>query len=298
MTGQTKKLKGIVLVAASALIWSSGGLIVRSIRDADSWTIVFWRSLTAAAFLLALIIWERRGRSWAAIAGMGWPGLVVAASFACASISLVVALRLTSVADVLIIMSAAPMIAAILGRVFLHERVSGLTILTIIATFAGIALIVGKGLASWRAESLLGDAFAFMIAISYSVAIVVTRHNSHVPMTPAVFTGVVIACLVAIPFATPWSISLHDAPLLVSFGAFQLGLGLAAFTAGARLIPAAHTALLGTLEPVLGPLWVWLFVSETPSLAALAGGVLVLASITLHTLAEMWNSNSANRPRP
>jgi drug/metabolite transporter (DMT)-like permease len=217
-------------------------------------------------------------------------------AFACASIALIVALRLTTVADVLIIMSTAPMFAAALAWLFLGERVSHLTLATIAATVIGIAMIVWNGLAAWSPASLLGDAAALAIAIGYAVAIVITRHNSHVAMTPAVLAGVCIAALVALPLAAPWPLAGRDAILIFIFGALQLGLGLAVFAAGARLVPAAQTALLGTIEPILGPLWVWLFVGEAPSTAALAGGTVVLASVTLHTLAESRNSAAETRP--
>lgn len=296
MSERAANLRGTALVAASALIWSSGGLIVRSISAADSWTIVFWRSLTAAAFLLGLLAWQTRGRAWQALAGMGRAGWGVALAFACASIALIVALRLTTVADVLIIMSTAPMFAAAFGWLFLGERVSSLTLMTIAATVVGIVVIVWNGLAAWSPASLLGEAVALLIALGYAVAIVITRHNSHVAMTPATLVGVTIAAVVALPLATPWPVTPHDGALLVTFGALQLGLGLAAFAAGARLIPAAQTALLGTLEPILGPLWVWLFAGEAPGAAALVGGAIVLASVTLHTLAE--SRNTASEPRP
>jgi len=286
MSDTNKRLQGIAFVTASALIWSFGGVLIRAIESADVWTVVFWRSLTAGIFLFGLVAWERRGKPLKAFAEMGWPGIGVACCFASASISLVVAIRLTSVADVLIIMSSAPILAAILGRIFLHERVSGLTALAIAATFGGIGMIVWQGLAERSATSLLGDAFAMLIAVSYATAIIITRRNHHIPMTPAVFSGVIIAGLISVPLAAPLAVTFHDAPYLLVLGVVQLGMGLAAFSAGARLIPAAHTALLGTLEPILGPLWVWLFMSEAPSTAALIGGAIVLAAITLHTLIE------------
>lgn len=286
MSDTTNRLKGLAYVTASALIWSFGGLLIRAVESADAWTIVFWRSVTAGIFLFGLLWWERGGQPRKAFAEMGWPGIGVACCFASASISLVVAIRLTSVADVLIIMSSAPILAAILGRIVLHERVSGLTAMAIAATFGGIGMIVWQGLAERSPTSLAGDAIAMVIAIAYATAVIITRRNRHIPMTPAVFTGVIIAGLISVPLAAPLAVTVHDAPYLLVLGVVQLGMGLAAFSAGARLIPAAHTALLGTLEPILGAVWVWLFMGEAPSTAALIGGTIVLAAITLHTLIE------------
>lgn len=286
MTTHAQQIRGTLLIVASALMWSTGGLIVRLIHGVDSWTIVFWRSLTAALFLFGLLVWTER-RNWlSAITGMGLPGVAVGLCFTIASIALIVALQLTTVADVLIIMSAAPILAAILGRVFLHEPISPMTAFAIAATFFGVGIIVWQGLTGMSSAKLAGDGVASLIAIAYAVAIVTTRHNSHIAMTPAVFLGVSIAAVIALPLASPASITLSNAPLLFSFGALQLGLGLAVFAAGARLIPAAQTALLGTLEPILGPLWVWLFIGEQPGRAALIGGAIVLGAISLHTVFE------------
>lgn len=284
MTTAPGRLAGIALVAGSALLWSTGGLIVRSLETTDSWTIVFWRSLTAALFLFGLVAWQHRGRTLTVFRGMGFSGLGVALCFACASISLIVALNLTTVADVLIIMSASPLVAALLGRMVLGERLTPLTILAILGTMTGVAVIVWQGVADWDAGRLLGDAFAALIAISYAVAIVITRGNPGIPMTPAVCTGVTIALIVAVPMAGSLAVPAADAPLLAAFGTLQLGLGLALFVAGARLIPAAQTALLGTLEPIFGPVWVWLFAGETPASSAMAGGTIVLASLIAHTV--------------
>ncbi|MEZ5666251.1 MAG: DMT family transporter [Alphaproteobacteria bacterium] len=273
--------RGLVLVAASALLWSSGGLIVRLLDSADSWTTIFWRSASACLFLLGFLA-LRDGRAAPALfRRMGAPGLVVAAGFACASISFVVALSLTSVAETLMIMSSAPLIAALLGRAVLGEPISPATWLTIAAVMLGIALIAADAL---EHGSLLGDAFALASACGYSAAIVAIRRHPQVRMTPAVCTGAACAMLIALPFATPLAVTAHDAPLLALFGAGQLGLGLALFVTGARLIPAAHSALIGLLEPVLGPVWVWLAFAERPTALALVGGTIVIAGVTANTV--------------
>ena len=91
---------------------------------------------------------------------------------------------------------------------------------------------------------------------------------------------------VAAPFASPGSVSLQDLGLLVALGVGQIGLGLVLLTIGARLIPAAEVALITLLEIVLGPLWVWLVLSEQPGAATLAGGAIVLGAVALQARAE------------
>jgi drug/metabolite transporter (DMT)-like permease len=272
---RSRTLRGMVLVAASAVVWSSGGPIVRSLESADTWTTIFWRSLFACVFLIAFMS-LRRGHVVQQFIKMGLPGFFVGVSFASASISLVIALRLTTVANTLMIMSASPLFAAIMGRIFLGEAIRPITYVTIAAVMGGFALMVCDSLDSW---SFAGDLFALVIAISYATSVVLTRRYHLIGMVPAACWGTIIATLVALPMASPLAITAHDLPILLLFGMGQLGIGLALFAVGASMIPASNTALLGMIEAVLGTLWTWLMFGERPVAFALAGGCIILASI-------------------
>ena len=275
--------RGLALVALSALIFSSGGLIVRSLDTADPWTTVFWRSVFAALFLLSYIVWRERGRTFAVFRQMGGAGLVSAACFTAASIGLVIALSLTTVANTLIILSISPLIAAGIGRVVLGEKPSPSSWLAMLAAFCGIALMVSE---SAGRGALAGDLIALTIACALAIAIVTIRRHRHLRMTPASCLATLVAATIAFPLATPLAVSTHDFSLLIFFGAGQLGLGLALFTAGARHAPAAEVALIGLLEPILGPVWVWLFLGEEPSASALLGASVVMGALFAHTLLD------------
>jgi drug/metabolite transporter (DMT)-like permease len=119
--------------------------------------------------------------------------------------------------------------------------------------------------------------------ISFAVAIVLTRHHREISMAPATCLSQVLVLVVALPFTHPGTADLRDVILLALLGAGQIGLGLALMTTGARLIPAAQTALIGLLEVVLGPLWVWIAYSEDPGNATLLGGAIVVAGIVVQT---------------
>lgn len=279
--------RGILLVAGAALLWSTGGLIVRSLDTADSWTTILWRSASASAFLLLLLL-AREGRAGlAAIRRMIWPGdgpaILVAGCFTVSSIAFIVALGLTTVADVLLIFSSTPLIAALLARLVLGERITARTVVAIAATMAGIGILVSD---SYVRGSLAGNLVALVVPCGTAISIVVMRRHRDIILLPSVCLAAAVAGLIALPFAAPLDLSVKDAMLLILFGAGQLGLGMAIFVAGAPLLPAATTALLGTLETILGPLWVWLAFDEQPSRGAMVGGVLVLASLAAHALFE------------
>jgi drug/metabolite transporter (DMT)-like permease len=134
--------------------------------------------------------------------------------------------------------------------------------------------------------SPIGDGLALLISVAFATATVITRRHSGVRMMPAVCLGVVMAACVSGTMATSFVVSATDYGLLFAFGALNLGLGLALFATGARLVPAALSALIGTLEPVSGPIWVWLVHSEVPTTRTLAGGMIVFTALVAHLLME------------
>ena len=288
--GPNHYVRGVLLVGGSALLSSTGGLIVRSLQASDPWTTVFWRS-TTATLCLFLFLLVRDGRNVPGLfRRMGAPGLLVGFCFACASVGFVVALSLTSVAQTLTIMSSSPLVAAVLGRVLLGERIRPVGYLSIAGVMIGIALMMSADLPQDR--SFAGAMVALLVAVSLAGAIVTTRRYPHIRMTPAVCTGTAMAMAVSLPFAAPLSVGTHDFALLALFGAGQLSVCLILFVTGARLIPASQSALLGMLEPILGPAWVWLAFGERPAVTTLVGGTVVIFSVAANTLIDIRSTAS------
>ena len=286
---QTIDRRGVLLVAGSALAWSMGGMIDRFIDAPDTWTVVFWRSVWAATFLTAFLLVRDGRKAPGAFTAMGWPGLVVALCFMTASISFVQAIALTTVANVILINATVPLVAALIARIFLGEMISGATWAAIAAVIAGVAIMVSDG--AGGEGSLTGNLLALLITFVFSIATVVTRRHSNVRMTPAVITATALAAIVAATQASAFQVSSHDMGWLFAFGALNLGFGMALFVTGARLIPSALAALLGTLETVLAPVWVWLAHGEKASIMTVAGGGIVMAALIFHLIIS-------NRPRP
>jgi drug/metabolite transporter (DMT)-like permease len=281
-TAGTHRL-GFWLVTAAALCWSSGGLIAR-LTGTDAWTTVFWRSVFCAVFLSVAVAIMQRGRLTRIIRETGWPGLLMAACFATASTAFIMALSRTSVANTLIIQSLSPFIAGLLGWLCLGERVRRRT-----WTAMGVALI-GTVIMLWGspgAGSRIGDVLALVTATAFAAATVVVRWHRRVQMPAAAALAAALAGLFAIGQATPFAVSGRDLVLLALFGIGQLGVGMLLFTAGARLIPVAEASLIGVLECMLGPLWVWLAIGERPGLFALIGGAVILSALVAHTAADL-----------
>jgi drug/metabolite transporter (DMT)-like permease len=285
-----KKL-GIALVAGSAILWSFGGTIARFITVEDPWTVVFWRALFAATFIFGFMLWRDGVRgTFQMFRAMGFPGLGVATCFAIASSSFVIALQHTTVANILLIQAAAPLFAALLAWVIFGEKVNLATGIAIAAVIFGVGVMVSSSFTG--KVSPIGDGLALVIVVLFSCAIVITRHSPQVRMTPAMCLATAMSCCAAFLLSGPVAVSAPDLGWLYLFGAINLGLGLAMFATGARLIPAALAALVGTLEPALGPIWVWLVHGEVPGTLTIIGGSIVFAALVAHILTD-WRRQKA-----
>ena len=292
---QTER-RGALLVFGSAAAWSFGGAIARFLQISDSWVTVFWRSVFAFGFLLAFMLYKHGPAGTRLLfKAMGLAGMGVALCFATASTSFVVALSYTTVANVLLMQAGVPLIAALLGFLLFREQVSLATWIAIACVIAGVAIMVSSSLGG--AVSPIGDGLALLIAIVFACATVITRRHAHVAMMPAVCLGTLIAALVSGSLVKSFAVSATDLGLLFLFGAANLGLGMALFVSGARLLPSALAALIGTAEPVLGPIWVWLIHGEVPSARTLIGGSIVFAALLTH-LGWQFHQQSRLRDGP
>ena len=272
--------RGRLYVALAAIAWSTAGLFQRELT-VDIATQIAGRAFFAVLGLLAYVAFAEHGGVLRAFRAIGRPGLAVAALMAVSSGTFIAALNYTSVANVLFTQALAPVLAAVLGT-FVGEPVARRTWVAMAVAVAGVGLIVGGP----SHPSFLGVSLSLLMSISFAGTIVITRHERQVSMAPATCLSQVIVFVVAAPFASAGSIGPQDLALLIGLGIGQIGLGLIFLTIGARLIPAAEVALITLLEIVLGPLWVWVFLSEEPSATTLAGGAIVLAAVVIQAVGE------------
>jgi drug/metabolite transporter (DMT)-like permease len=272
--------RGRVYVALAAVAWSTAGLLQRKLSVGIA-TQLGGRALFAVLGLLAFVAVAERGRVVRAFASIGRGGLAVAALMAASSGAFIVALNYTSVANVLFMQALAPILAAALGTL-VGEHVVRRTWMAMAVALAGVGLMVGGP----SHPSFGGVALSLLMSVSFAGTIVITRHLREVSMAPATCLSQVIVLVGAAPFASAGDVRAHDGALLAGLGIGQMGLGLIFLSVGARLIPAAEVALITLLEIVLGPLWVWIALSEKPSPTTLAGGAVVLAAVVLQAVGE------------
>jgi drug/metabolite transporter (DMT)-like permease len=275
--------RGALLVASAAVCWSSGGLIARLVTTSP-WTTSLWRSVFAALFLSA-VLWTARRRSIVAQWREGGrPVLAVAACMATASTCFIFSLAYTSVANTLLLMSTGPYVTALVGFLVLGERVARRTWVTMGVALAGAVVMVSD---SYSRGTVVGDLLAIVMSASFAVATVLVRRHPEIQMAPAAALATTLTALVALPLADPLATASRDLALLAFFGIGQFGAGFLLFMAGARLIPAAESSLIGMLEIVLGPLWVWLVLGERPATASLVGGAVIFAAVLAPSVARL-----------
>lgn len=301
---------GAALVFVSALLWSFGGAIARFLKIEDEWTIVFWRALFAGLFLLGFLILRDGPRETLRLyRNMGVPGLLVGFGFATASTCFIIAISYTTVANVVLIQAGVPLFAALMAWIIYRERVSVSTWIAIAAVIIGVAIMVMGGpvldevdaflgtdlFTSTRAAATgldmshawIGNLLAVTIAIVFAMVTVVTRRFPNVRQTPGASLGCFAASLLAFTQASSIQVTASELGILVIFGALNLGLGMAFFVTGARMIPAAFAALLGTAETMLSPVWVAILHHEIPGMETIIGGGILLAALLGYLLSAL-----------
>lgn len=286
--------RGILLILGATLCWSTEGLWVRLVGASD-WQILFWSGTLMAVALGAWLAFAHRSRFLHAVLETGRPGLVAAGSLTLAYAGYILALNRTTVANTYVLMATAPLFAALLGRIFLSERVRRRTLIAMLLGFAGVTVMVSDSLGGGH---LWGDLFALSTGLFFAVNIVALRcaplrDGRPVDMMPSnAMAGIVIAALM-LALDDPLDVAGRDIPYLMLIGLLSMSLGTWLFTRGVRFLQAAEAGLLCLTEVVLGPLLVWAVLSETPATPALLGGAIVFAALVYDTLPE----RRAPRPR-
>ena len=277
--------RGLLLVTAAGLLWSSGGLLYRLVETASDWQIVAWRTFFMGLSAFVYVIWRYRSNTWHAMRSIGWWGLIGAVGLAVANSAFIFSLSLTYVANSLLILGAAPFLAAWLAWILLRERVRKATLVAMVIVVAGIAVMVSGGLDTGR---IYGDLLALFAVSGFALYSVCLRGGRHGDMMPTVavagLLSVVVATIMIVVSGDSLLIGWHDTGIGFLMGFAAVFIGMTLFIAGSHHIPAAELALLSLTEVVLGPLWVWLALNEVPVAHTFYGGALVLAAVVMNAL--------------
>ena len=273
-----RNLPGPLLIFLGALSLSFGGLIVKSFEGASLWQILFWRSLFFSLTVLAFLILSYKKKTLESFYISGLPGLFGGIILSFGFCGYVFAMYNTTVANTNFIISLQILFLSIFGYLFLKEKISLLTLFSIILAMTGVLLMVGNSLTPGE---LSGNIAAFTMPITFAVLIMIVRKYPKVDMVPAQFIAGISSCLIGYLLSTKIMISNHDIFLGFLAGFFQVGFGFIFITIGARTTPSAMVGIIMLSESVLGPIWAFIFVSERPSTYGLIGGAIILFAVLL-----------------
>ena len=281
------------LMIACSVVISFGGLVIRSMEDADAWQINFYRSVALIGAITVILVFQYRQSTISHIRRIGRPGLIGGAMLAVAGICFLQALTHTTVANTLFTLSAIPFITAGLARIFLKERLQRMTLITMFAAATGIFVMIAEGVGI---GSFYGNAMAIATAICFSSFAVIVRHNRGIDMLPTLLvSGLLIGLAGLFMRADDLAIPLNDILLCFLWGGLLSGFANWTFIIATRHLVAAEVTLFMLLEFALGPVWVWLFIGETPTWGTLVGGAIIMAAVAVLASVELRHANSALR---
>lgn len=277
--------QGLFLMIGAGLCWSTGGILVRNVSLTDPWEIVFWRSVFMVIFLFGVLIFWHRTKVFVKIADVGLQGVLAGVLLASTFFFFILSITRNTVANTLVLMSVSPFFMAVLGRIFLGERVLLRTWSAIAVALAGIVIMFSEGLDSGRS---LGNFLALGVPTAFAMMVVVLRRaHASVSMVPAVMLAGLFSITVSLPLAWPLAPTWHDLTVLWIMGWVQLGIGCVLMTIATRYLSAGEVGLLSLLETILGPIWVWLGIGERPTNIALIGGLIVIVALLANGLLAM-----------
>ena len=272
------KTPGYILLLFGGFCLSWGGFIIRSFEEATVWQILLLRSVFFMFALIIFLIATYKKNTIKIIKDAGYPavlgGLVMSLSF----IAFVVSMSITTVANVVFIISTQTMFLAIFGFFYLKEKVSLTSFFSILLAMGGITIMVGDSLST---SSFFGNIIALAIPINFSILVMIIRKNKNLDMVPAIFYSGVFAIIYGLILSESFVFTSHDILMGFFLGVPQLALGFICITIGSRTTPSTTIGLLMLTETLFAPVWVWLFLNEIPPVSVLIGGAVIISAIVL-----------------
>ncbi len=273
-SGLSDRGKGILMSMVGVFVLSPDSLLIR-LAALDDYVLIFYRGLFPI-FSISLVLWfYYRTRLPGAIRRIGWAGIVNGILFATVNITFISAIQRTSVANTLLFLSSAPVFAAILSLIVLRENQRPSTWLIIALSIAGI-FIIGWGS---HGGALLGDFFAVCCAVVTACSAVLVRYKKDVDLVPSVILGSAFTMLYALLQAPDLALEARQMLYVGIIGFVLIPFAFIILTIAPRFANSAEVQLVYLLESILGPLWVWLVIHETPSLNTIVGGSILLLSV-------------------
>ncbi len=275
---------GVFMVLLGGSFLSLSGVLIRHVESADGWQILFYRSITYFFTILIVLLAQYRSETVAKFKAIGLSGFMASVVLGVGSVFYIMAMLNTTVANVVFILGATPLITALGAWVFLKEKVSGASLIAMIVAVIGIGLMLADGFVS---GGMLGNILALMLVFMFMVYLLILRKKRGIDMLPATCLSGLVTAAIAYSMISDFQVSDRDFAICLLLGSVQFGLGFMLFTWSTRYVPAAEVALFSMSETILNPIWVWIGVGEVPTPLSMLGSGIVLVAVLAYSVIAM-----------
>lgn len=274
--------RGIAYVAIAAFLWSTAGIWVRYLT-LDIWTIQCGRAFFGALSLFIYVAWVDRDNIIRPFATIPFAGFVIVPINTIGMMAYMQALNWTTVANVMIVYTTLPFVVALLGWLWIRERVAMRTMFASAIALSGVMFMVGG---SYQAGNVKGDLASFVMVLSFAALVILARRHPKMSMAAHSILSGILCAAVAWPLSDFSQVTIRDLILLAVLGSITIGVANVLYMRGVARIPAAEAGLIGLLDTVIAPLWVFMIFSERPADGAIIGGLIVLGAVIYQILGE------------
>jgi len=281
MDPAAKRPRAVLFLVLAAVLWSTGGLMIKA-TDWDPLAILVGRNVFSSIVLfLYLRRFPIRWTRWMILAAIGH----ILTGFL-----YITSTRLTTAANAIFLQYTAPLYIIPMAYWFLREKPSRTDVLSMVVIFCGMFLFLGDRL---TLDGLHGILLALLSGVTMALMTVALRAQKHGTPAESILIGQVFTVLVGFPLILRESWTVTNSLIIVYLGVFQIGVAFILFTNAIKFVPAIEATLISTLEPILNPLWVLLFIGEKPGLFGLLGGLVVLCGVIVNAV-----SSARTTPQP
>ena len=272
------KIPGYILCLLGGFFLSWGGLIIRSFETQDMWQILLIRSLFFVITLIIFLVLTYGINTTEIVKRSGFPAIVAGLFLSLSFVAYIAAMSMTTVANVVFIISTQTIFLAIFGYLFLKEKISLKGFIAIFLALIGMIVMVGNSI---NQGTLLGNVISFAIPINFTILVMIIRKFPELDMIPAIFYSGIFSGIYGLFLSSSLTFSMNDIIMGFLLGVPQLAFGFICVTIGTKTTQAVTVGLLMLLETIFAPIWVWIFLNEVPPLSVLIGGLIIISAVVL-----------------
>ena len=285
MINFNKEKFGALCIISAGVFLSFGGTLIKYMESATPMEITTFRSITFSSIMLFYILIKFKRKTPQAFRSIGINGIIIGIIIGISNICYVFGMSNTSVANGGFILSTAPLFAVMSSYFFLKKKISLKTLIAISGSMIGVGIMFSEGM---EANHAMGNLIMLIVPICFAFQLTLINHSPEIDFMPATFLGGIIAFVIGVLLISEFNISTYDLKIALFIGAFQVGIGFLLITIGSRYIPPHRAALFILTEPILTPIWAWIFLGEKPPTIELIGGLIIFIFVVFRLVDQFF----------